>query len=80
MQQVVDVKSAWLSKINWGEAVKAVALLGAIWGFPLPDSVQHNAVVGLQGLTTAIVAGGAIYTWVVRTWFTTSVTPQSAKK
>ena len=76
-QVTVDVKTAWLSKINWGEAVKAVALLTTIWGFPIPAGVQHDAVVGLQSLSTLIISVGGIYTWVMRTWFTTSLTHAS---
>jgi hypothetical protein len=67
-QTVVEVKSAWTSKINWGEAVKVAGAV-ATW-FAVPQEVQHDVLTG-------IVAIGAVYTWVVRTWFTKSVTPGS---
>lgn len=74
---VVPIKSALWSKINWGELVKAVSVLTAIWGFPIPEDVQGNAVLFLQSTVTVITVGGALYTFVVKTWFSGTVTPQS---
>jgi hypothetical protein len=71
----VDVKSAWASKINWTQAmgIGASALVVVTGGkIDIPPEVQL-ALVGL------IQSGQAITTWVIKTWFTTTVTPASVK-
>lgn len=70
---LVDVKSAWLSKINMAQAVGLIASLLAVKGIDLPPETQAQIVVGVQALVS-------VATWVARTWFTTSVTPSVAKK
>ena len=69
----MDVKTAWLSKINWGEAIKALAMILTLFGVNLPPEIQAD-------LLGVIIAVGAIYTWVMRTWFTTKLTSASAAK
>lgn len=69
----VETKTAWLSKINWGELVKFLAVLLAAKGINVPPDIQNDIVV-------AIVAIGGIYTFVMRTWFTTTITPSSGGK
>jgi len=64
------VGSAWTSKINVGELVKFGAMLLAVKGVNIPPDIQNNIII-------AIAAGGAIFTWVARTFFTTKITPQS---
>lgn len=71
--KLVDVKSAWTSKINWTQAVAFLAMLGTIFGLDIPEDVKAAAV-------SIIVAAATVLTWVFRTFFTTTVTPTSAKK
>lgn len=67
----VDVQSAWLSKINWGEGVKVLAMLLAMKGITLSPEVQNYILEAIIGL-------GGIYTFVVKTWFTKTITPAVA--
>jgi len=70
----VPVQSAWLSKINWGEGLKIVAMVGTITGtFSLDVETQNHVLMG-------IISAGAVYTWAMRSFFTTTVTPTAAKK
>jgi len=70
----VPVKSAWLSKINWGEALKLAAMLGTTTGlFSIDVELQNHILMTIIGV-------GAIYTWVVKTFLKPSVTPTSAAK
>jgi len=72
----IATKSAWLSKINWTQAVGVVAsvLVFASGGhYAIPDEQQAQLVLAIQ-------AGQAFLTWVFRTWFTTSLTPGSVGK
>jgi hypothetical protein len=70
----VEIKSAWLSKINWTQAV-GVACTGLtlITGnrYSVPMDVQVEIVAIIQGIV-------AVATWVIKTWFTPTVTPASA--
>jgi hypothetical protein len=69
----VSVKSAWLSKINWTQAVgMACTGLALISGnkYSVPLDVQLEIVATIQGAV-------AVVTWVVKTWFTPTVTPAS---
>jgi hypothetical protein len=69
----VAVKSAWASKINWTQAVGLLASLLALKGVDLPAETQAQIVVGVQAFV-------AVATWIVRTWFTTSITTSVAAK
>lgn len=70
----VDVKSSWASKINWtqvvGVAASALVLLtgGKI---NIPVEVQAEIVVGIQAVQ-------GIVTFVLKTWFTKTITEESA--
>ena len=69
----VPVKSAWFSKINWAEALKIVAGIGAATGmFTLDVETQNHILMAIIGI-------GGVATWVMRTWFTKSVTTAAAK-
>jgi hypothetical protein len=73
-QATVDVKSAWLSKINWIQvvALAGTTATGLIGAFNL-DPVTAAKV-------TAIVAiVGQVATVIVKTFFTSTVTPSSVK-
>lgn len=70
----VDVQSAWASKINWAQAVGIGAtVLALVSGnkYQLPVETQLSIVAGIQGIQ-------AVVTWIVKTWFTTTITPSSA--
>ena len=69
----VSVKSAWLSKINLGELVKMLLPLIVALGVNIPPELQTQIIL----LVTTL---GGIYTIVMKTFFTTSVTPSSAAK
>lgn len=69
----VGVKSPLSSKINIAQIVSIVAMAAAMFGLEVPAEVQAEIV-------STIVAINALVTIIARTWFTTSVTPQSAKK
>ena len=73
---VAHVRTAWLSKINWTQAIGVgssliVLAFGKQYEIPSEQQVQ---------LVAAIQAGQAFLTWVFRTWFTTSLTPGSVGK
>lgn len=67
---VVTTKSAWLSKINWTQAIAVVAMLGTFFGFDLDAQTQASVLAGIVGAQAAI-------TWVFKTFFTNTVTPSS---
>lgn len=68
----VPVKSAWVSKINWTQVVSAVAtcVTAVISAANLP-AAQATA------LTAAVAGGGQFLTVILKSFFTTSVTPGS---
>lgn len=69
----MDVKTAWLSKINWTQAVGGTAMLLSWIGIDMPPEVRA-AIITAIGSTTMVV------TWVTRTWFTTALTSASVEK
>lgn len=69
----VDIKSAWLSKINWTQAIGVAASIAAVFGFNLPANTQVELVAGIQGIV-------AVVTWVLKTFAKPSVTPSAAAK
>ena len=72
----VEVKSAWSSKINWGQAVGMVATV-----LVLATGGKVNMDMATQGELVAVIQGlTALYTWAMRTFFTTAITPSSAAK
>lgn len=66
----VEVKSAWLSKINWTQVVAFAASVLAVKGIDLDASTQVAVVMTIQGIQ-------GIATWVMKTWFTATVSPTS---
>jgi hypothetical protein len=70
----VDVQSAWASKINW---TQAVAILASALVFMTGGKVNIPLDVQVQIVTGITVAQGLI-TWVMKTWFTKTITPSSA--
>jgi hypothetical protein len=69
----MELKSAFLSKINWTQLIAVIAMLMTTFGIDLPSDVQASIVAG-------IVAVQAVVTWVLKTWFTTTITPASAAR
>ena len=69
---LVNVKSSWASKIEWTQAAGAVVILASFFGLDL-TAEQQAAVVTV----IALLAQGT--TWIMRRWFTTSITKSSAK-
>lgn len=67
----VPMKSAWLSKINWTQAVAIVAMAGTM--FNLFDWTPEDQVKVLAGITMVQSA----VTWMIKTFFTPTVTPTS---
>lgn len=70
---IVPVKSAWTSKINWTQAAGLIATGAAILGLPLTATEALGVVTGIQTVV-------AVVTWIIKTWFTPSVTAASAGK
>lgn len=69
----VEVKSPWVSKINWTQMLAMAASLATVFGWTVPPDLVPAAV-------TAITAVQAVATVVMRTWFTKTVTPEAAAK
>ncbi len=70
---IVQVKSAWTSKINWVQAAGLVASAAAYFGLQLTADQVLGVIAAIQTVT-------AVVTWVVKTWFSNSVTSASAGK
>lgn len=69
----VSTQSAWVSKINWTQAISgaSMALVFLSGGkLNIPPDVQVSIVTGIGVV-------GTIATWVMKTWFTKTVTPAS---
>ena len=69
----VAIKSAWWSKVNWTQAVAMLASVGVFFGLDLPPEQQAKIAVSIQALS-------GLLTIILRTWFTTSVTPAAAAR
>ena len=70
---IVDVKPATSSKINWTQAAGLIATgvtLASKGKLNLDADTVLTIIVGIQGVTQ-------IATLIMRTYFTTTVTPQS---
>ena len=68
---LVNVKSSWKSKIEWTALGSAVLII--LSQFVDIDAKEQAAIVTVIGLVASVS------TWVMRRWFTTSVTKSSAK-
>lgn len=69
----VAIKSAWWSKVNWTQVIAMGASLGVVFGLNISPEDQAKIVATIQA-----VSGFA--TIILRTWFTTSVTPAAAAR
>ncbi|MFZ3308924.1 MAG: hypothetical protein WBD53_08075 [Xanthobacteraceae bacterium] len=73
---MVPTKSAWLSKINWTQGVSSVAMvLTLVSGGKLNLTADQQVAIVV---TIGIV--GDVATWVIKTWFTPTVTPASVRE
>lgn len=70
---VVKVKSAWTSKINWTQVVAALSMIVA---FATGNKIDLTAAEQ-SAIIVAIGVIGNITTFVIKTWFTPTVTPSS---
>lgn len=70
---IIKAKSAWVSKINWTQAVAMLAMALSFFGFDLDAKTQADVLA-------AIIAMQGIVTWVLRTFFNNSVSPEMAGK
>jgi len=70
---VVDVQSSWFSKINWAQAIGFLsAVLVYFFGphYAIPAETQLSIITVITGVQATV-------TWILRTWFTKTVTPSS---
>ena len=68
----VDVAPAFMSKINWVAAATAALALLASFGLEIPEQTKTM-------ILTVIPVVGSILVVILKTWFTTTVTPSSVK-
>lgn len=66
----VPVKSAWASKINWTQAAAAAVAVLVSLGVPIDDQTKTD-------ILTAVVVVQSAATWIIKTWFTPTVTAAS---
>ena len=72
----VDIKSSWLSKTNWTQVVGVAATALSLFTankFSIPAEQQVIIVGVIQGIQS-------IATWIIKTWFTSTVSPASLPK
>lgn len=69
----VDVKSAWTSKINITQVLAMLAMLLSVFGLDIDAKTQADILAG-------IIAVQSVVSWVLRTFFTKTVTPTVAAK
>lgn len=70
---LANVKSAWLSKLNWTVAAGILFNLLTFFGIDVPPDVKEALLVVGNGAVLVVA-------WIIRTWFTTTITAASAKK
>ena len=72
-QATVEVRTAWASKINWTQMIGVIAsVLVVATGGKLNIPIEQQASIVLL-----IQTGQGLITWVMKTWFTTTVTSSS---
>lgn len=73
MYAKVPVKSSWNSKINWVQGISFIASIGGVFGLDLDTDTQVQLATGVTILQS-------FATWVLRTFFTDSVTRGSVRR
>lgn len=71
----VPVKSAWASKVNWAQGVSALATCATALIAAANLPAEQAAA-----LTAAVAGVGQLATIIIKTFFTTTITPSSAAK
>lgn len=71
--EVVEVKSAWFSKINWTQFIGLAAMVATLFGIPVTDELKVQ-IIALIGAVQSIA------TWYFKTFATKTITAASAKK
>lgn len=69
----VGVKSAWLSTINWTQAIGVLASILVVFGINLDAHTQVALIGAIQGVA-------AVVTWLLKTFSKPTVTPSQALK
>ena len=69
----VPIKSAFASGINWATVLGVIATIATAFGYTVPPDL----VPAVTGMISAAVG---LFVVIKRTWFTTSITPSSAKR
>lgn len=69
----VAVKSAWWSKVNWTQLIAMIASAGVLFGLNISPEDQAKIVATIQAVSS-------LATIIMRTWFTTTITPASAAR
>lgn len=64
----VPVKSPWLSKINWANALGLLVSVLAFMGVIVPPELKEQVGVAIAAITQVV-------TIILRTWFNNTVTP-----
>lgn len=72
-QVVVDTKSAWASKINWTQAIGIGASVIAV----LTANKINIPIEQQAALVLLIQTSQGLVTWIMKTWFTKTVTAAS---
>lgn len=70
---IAEVKSAWVSKVNWTLAITFLLNALAFFGIAIPADVKDAVMMIVTSL-------GIVIAWVIKTWFTTSISAASAAK
>ncbi len=76
MNKLVAVKSAWLSRINWTQAIGMGVSLLTYFGIIVPADMADNATAAILGVQALV----ALVTWILKTFFTATITPSAAAK
>lgn len=69
----VAIKSGWLSKINWTQAIALLASVLVVFGIDLDVHTQLALVAGIQGAQSVV-------TWLLKQFAKPTVTPSQAAK
>lgn len=69
---VVNIKSAWASKINWTQFLSSLFSLLAAFGLDIPAEQKLIIVVAIDTISSTA-------TWIFKTWYTSTITPSSIK-
>lgn len=69
----IAIKSAWWSKVNWTQVIGMAASFAVYSGLDIPPETQAKLIATIQAVS-------GIATIILRTWFTTSLTPAALER